>query len=66
MSEDTKKSQFRKFNPIAIDRLTDKYGVSKRYIRGSLNGERQSEMSQNILRDYSTLITEIHKATQKI
>ncbi len=66
MNKDTKINTIRKYNPIAIHRICEKYGTSKRYVRGCLNGERQSEMAQNILKDYSTLITEISKACEKI
>lgn len=38
-----------------VQRLQEKYGVSRRYITMSLNGDRVSETSDSIVKDYKKM-----------
>ncbi len=46
------------FNREVIERLKDKYGVSQRFITMSLNGDRTSETSESIKKDYRVMVRE--------
>lgn len=50
------------FNPIVLDKLQAKYGVTKHFIRMSLNGDRVSITSDRIKADYRLFCAEIDKA----
>lgn len=50
------------FNPFVIDKLQEKYGVTKQFIRMSLNGDRVSTTSDRIKSDYRLFLSEIEKA----
>jgi hypothetical protein len=63
MSENrTKITNRKKYNVLVINRLKEKYGLSMRYIHMSLNGDRKSETSDLIIKDYKELCTEVDKA----
>jgi hypothetical protein len=47
------------YNAEIIERLKTKYGVSKRFITMSLSGDRTSETSTAIKKDYKTMLTEL-------
>lgn len=47
------------YNGDVIGRLKTKYGVSKRFITMSLSGDRTSETSTAIKKDYSKMLTEL-------
>lgn len=47
------------YNAEIIGRLKTKYGVSKRFITMSLSGDRTSETSTAIKKDYSKMLTEL-------
>lgn len=46
------------FNREVIQRLKEKYGVSQRFITMSLNGDRTSETSESIKKDYRVMVRE--------
>lgn len=50
------------FNPIVLDKLQAKYGVTKHFIRKSLNGDRQSQTSDRIKVDYKIFCDQIAEA----
>lgn len=52
----------KQFNPVVLDKLQAKYGVTKHYIRMSLNGDRVSITSDRIKADYKLFCAEIDKA----
>lgn len=54
------------FNPVVLDRLQAKYGVTKHYIRMSLNGDRTSETSDKIKADYKLMEAELAKALKEL
>lgn len=64
MSESTKKSSPRtnkKFNHLAVKRLAVKYGLTEYYIRQSIKGDRNSETSDKIRKEYKTLCIKLDK-----
>lgn len=50
------------YNALVVDRLKIKYGVSRRYVTMSLNGERVSEVSETIKKEYKTLTEKVERA----
>ncbi len=50
------------YNSLIVDRLKKKYGVSRRYITMSLSGDRVSETSDSIKKDYRRLSERIDQA----
>lgn len=50
------------FNPIVLDKLQEKYGVTKHFIRMSLNGDRVSTTSDRIKADYRLFCSQIEEA----
>ena len=51
-----------KYNDLVVNRLKEKYGVSKQFIRASLRGARVSETSSKIIEDYAVISEKIDKA----
>lgn len=54
MDKPTKKKP--KYHELVLDRLKVKYGVSQRFITMSLNGDRESETSESIKKDYPSMV----------
>lgn len=59
MDKPTKKRN--QYNNVVIKRLKDKYGVSKRFITMSISGDRKSETSSAIKKDYKTMCKSLTK-----
>lgn len=53
-----------KFNDQVIDRLVEKYGLSKRFIKMSIDGDRKSETSTTIKKDYHSLVKKFADAVK--
>lgn len=51
-----------KYNTDIIDRLKAKFGVSRRFITQSLSGDRKSETSESIVKEYGQLQEKINNA----
>lgn len=64
MDKPTKKNN--KYNQVVIERLKSKYGVSKRYITMSLSGDRTSETSSTIKKDYKVMLKEVNTLLKKL
>lgn len=64
MSETTKNKKI--YNTEILTRLTEKYGLSKRYLTMSLSGERVSETSDKIKSDYKKANDAIIKILESI
>lgn len=64
MSETTKNKKI--YNTEILTRLTEKYGLSKRYLTMSLSGERVSETSDKIKSDYKKAYDAIVKILESI
>lgn len=50
---------------MAIDRLHKKWGVTKYFIRESIKGERTSETSEKIKKEYYELVHELEKVLKQ-
>ena len=64
MDKPTKKKNI--YNKEVIERLVEKYGVSKRFVTMSLNGDRTSETSDSIKSDYKTMELEVAKTLKNL
>jgi hypothetical protein len=53
MDKETKKKNT--YNKEILNRIKEKYGISKRYITMSLSGDRKSEMTDKIRKDYKKM-----------
>jgi hypothetical protein len=68
MHESTSKkpsAQKRKYNQLVVKRLIDKHGFSKMYIHQSLRGERNSESSEKIRKDYALMCKDVEAVLNK-
>lgn len=67
MCESTQKSNPQhRFPVIIVDRLREKYGVSGHFIRMSIKGDRQSETSEKIKKDYNRVMSVLKKSLKTI
>jgi len=67
MDKDTTQSQKQKqFDTKIIDRLVEKYNLSRSYIYRSLRNESESETSETIRQDYKIGLKLRDQALQKI
>lgn len=57
MDKETKKKNI--YNTEILNRIKEKYGLSKRFITMSLSGDRKSEMTETIRKDYKKMETAI-------
>jgi uncharacterized protein YlxP (DUF503 family) len=64
MSKTNKKKTYSRYNPIIIEHLKQKYGLSTQFIGQSLRGERTSLTSLKICEEYKKLEREIKKVIQ--
>jgi antitoxin component HigA of HigAB toxin-antitoxin module len=55
----TKKRTHQNLNGLVVVRLMEKYGFSRRYIQMSVRGERQSEASDILKKEYKLMCEEI-------
>lgn len=47
------------YNPVAIKALSDKYDLTKYYIRACIRGDRNSLTADTIRKEYKTLVKKI-------
>ncbi|WP_089354352.1 hypothetical protein [Flavobacterium sp. ov086] len=57
MDKETKKKNI--YNTEILNRIKEKYGLSKRFITMSLSGDRKSEMTDTVRKDYKKMETAI-------
>lgn len=60
MDKETKKKN--NYNTEILTRIKEKYGLSLRFMRMSLSGDRNSEMSDVVRKDYERM----HKAVTEL
>ncbi|PIF34702.1 hypothetical protein CLU81_5363 [Flavobacterium sp. 9] len=53
MDKETKKKNI--YNTEILNRIKEKYGLSKRFITMSLSGDRKSEMTDTVRKDYKKM-----------
>ena len=68
MDKDKQKPRpkYEKYNPSIIKRIKEKHGFTSRFIYASLRGERQSESSTEIVKDYKKMESEINKTLKQL
>jgi hypothetical protein len=59
------KEKKRKYNQDVLDRLQEKYGLSRYFITESLRGRRTSETSEKVVSDYNKMLMDVNKALKK-
>lgn len=64
MDKRTKKKS--DYNAEILNRLVEKYGVSKRYITMSLSGDRTSETSDTIISDYKKMSSAVDQLLKSL
>lgn len=66
MDKSTKSRAYYTYNRDIIKRLREKHGFTARFIYASLRGERTSESSDKIVKDYKVMEQEINKTLKKL
>lgn len=66
MNKSTKTKQYFTYNRDIIKRLKEKHGFTSRFIYASLRGERTSESSDTIVKDYKKMESEINKILKQL
>lgn len=66
MNKSTKTKQYFTYNRDIINRLKEKHGFTSRFIYASLRGERTSESSDIIVKDYKKMESEINKTLKQL
>lgn len=59
MSTDKPTNNKNKYHELIMNRLVEKYGVTKRFITMSLNGDRVSETSASLKGDYALMVKRV-------
>jgi hypothetical protein len=54
-----------KWNSLVVNKLSEKYGFTGYYIRQCLKGERNSQTSDTIRKEYKELVLEIENTLNK-
>lgn len=60
-----KKKKYNKYNPVVIQRIREKMGLSTQYIHQSLRGDRTSQTSTTIIAEYNRILKEVEKTLKK-
>ncbi len=69
MHESTKKTNPKKresWNLIVLNKLEEKHGFTKYYIRQCLRGDRNNITADTIRKEYASLCIEVNKALENI
>lgn len=62
MNKSTQKNN--KYNPLAVNKVAEKYGFTPRYVRACLKGDYKGIMPDNLKKDYKELCKKIDQATE--
>jgi hypothetical protein len=66
MSKNKQKKEYASYNPAIIKKLKEKYGLSTQFIGASLRGDRTSDTSTEICKDYKIMESEINKSLENL
>jgi hypothetical protein len=66
MSKNKQKKEYASYNPAIIKKLKEKYGLSTQFIGASLRGDRTSDTSTEICKDYKIMEQEINKSLENL
>jgi hypothetical protein len=64
MDENTKKRN--NYNTDVINRLAQKYGVTDRFVRQSLKGDRDSETAETLKKEYHKMVKALDDKLQSL
>ncbi len=57
-------NQTRRYNTIAVETLSVKHGLTKRFIRQCISGDRTSQTAETVLKGYKELVSKIDAVTK--
>lgn len=66
MDKNKQKKQLASYKPAITQKLREKYGVTIQFVNASLRGDRTSETSTKICKDYKIMEKEINKTIQNL
>lgn len=66
MDKSKQKKDYASYNPAIIKKLKEKYGLTTQFIMASLRGDRTSDTSTEICKDYKLMEAEITKSLEKL
>lgn len=66
MNKNKQKKEYASYNPAIIKKLKEKYGLSTQFIGASLRGDRTSDTSTEICKDYKIMESEINKSLENL
>ena len=66
MDKSKQKKQLASYKPAITQKLKEKYGLSTQFIGASLRGDRTSDTSTEICKDYKIMESEINKSLENL
>ena len=66
MNKNKQKKDYASYNPAIIQKLKEKYGMTTQFIGASLRGDRTSDSSLQICKDYKIMEKEINNAIKDL
>ncbi|MDN3675706.1 hypothetical protein QWY99_21980 [Flavobacterium branchiarum] len=66
MDKNKQKKEYASYNPLIIQKLKTKYGMTTQFINASLRGDRTSDSSLKICEDYKLMTKAINKAINEL
>lgn len=66
MDKNKQKNQLASYKPAITQKLREKYGVTIQFVNASLRGDRTSETSTKICKDYKLMEKEINNAIKDL
>lgn len=63
MSKGTKKRI--RYNSMVVDRLMEKYGLSRSYVTGSLSEVYKGDVPDTLKKEYKSILSEVNKFIKK-
>lgn len=55
-----------KYNPLAVNKVAEKYGFTPRYVRACLKGDYKGIMPDNLKKDYKEMVKKIEETIEKV
>ena len=64
MNKSTQKNN--KYNPLAVNKVAEKYGFTPRYVRACLKGDYKGIMPDNLKKDYKERVKKIEETIEQV
>lgn len=64
MNKSTQKNN--KYNPLAVNKVAEKYGFTPRYVRACLKGDYKGIMPDNLKKDYKEMVKKIEETIEQV